>query len=66
MYNTMSERVATAGARKHFASLVKRSARGERIKITRYNKTAVVLIPKRDLDALENCEKEAAARKSTA
>ncbi len=60
----MSERVATAGARKHFASLVKRSARGERIKITRYNKTAVVLIPKQDLDALENCEKEAADRKS--
>jgi prevent-host-death family protein len=44
---------------------VKRSARGERIKITRYNKTAVVIIPKRDLDALENCEREAAQRKGT-
>lgn len=44
--------------------MVKRSARGERIKITRYNKTAVVLIPKSDLDALENCEKAAAERKS--
>jgi prevent-host-death family protein len=58
----MTRKIATAGARKHFASLVKQSARGERIKITRYNKTSVVLIPKRDLEALENCEREAAAK----
>ena len=61
----MTQRIAAAGARKHFASLVKQSARGERIKITRYNKTAVVLIPKRDLEALEDCEKESAAQKKT-
>ena len=61
----MTRRIATAGARKHFASLVKQSARGERIKITRYNKTAAVLIPQRDLATLEDCEKEAAARKPT-
>jgi prevent-host-death family protein len=61
----MTQRVATAGARKQFASLLKRSARGERIKITRYNKTAVVLIPKRDLDALEECEREAARKTGT-
>jgi prevent-host-death family protein len=65
LYKIMTQRIATAGARKHFASLVKQSARGERITITRYNKTAVVLIPKKDLDALEDCEKELAARKST-
>jgi prevent-host-death family protein len=61
----MTQRIAAAGARKHFASLVKQSARGERIKITRYNKTAVVLIPKRDLEALEDCEKESADQKKT-
>ena len=60
----MTQRIAMAGARKHLASIVKRSARGERIKITRYNKTAGVLIPKRDLEALEDCEKQAAARKA--
>lgn len=32
---------------------------GERIKVTRYNKTAAVLIPKRDLERLEECEKQA-------
>ena len=58
----MTRKIATAGARKHFASLVQESARGARIKITRYNKTAVVLIPKRDLEALENCEKTAASK----
>ena len=32
---------------------------GERIKVTRYNRTAAVLIPKRDLAKLEECEKAA-------
>jgi prevent-host-death family protein len=61
----MTQRVAIAGARKRFASLVKQSARGERIKITRYNRTAAVLISQRDLEALEDCEK-ATARKTPA
>jgi prevent-host-death family protein len=60
----MSVRIATAGARKRFASLVKQAARGERVKITRYNKTAVVMIPKHDLEALEECEKKSAAAKA--
>ena len=30
---------------------------GERIKVTRYNRTAAVLISKRDLAKLEQCEK---------
>jgi len=49
-------RVQAAGARKHFSSLVTKSAAGERIKVTRYNKTVAVLIPKHDLKKLEECE----------
>jgi prevent-host-death family protein len=41
--------------------LVTKSAAGERIKVTRYNKTAAVLVSKRDLERLEECEKQAAA-----
>jgi prevent-host-death family protein len=51
-------RVSAAGARKNFSALVQRSQAGERIKVTRYNKTAAVLIPKRDLDRLQDCEDE--------
>jgi len=50
-------RVKSAGARKHFGSLITKSQMGERIKVTRYNKTAAVLISKRDLAKLEDCEK---------
>jgi antitoxin (DNA-binding transcriptional repressor) of toxin-antitoxin stability system len=56
----MTRRIATAGARKNFASLVRRSAAGERIKLTRYNKTIAIVIPKKDLEALEDCEKKPA------
>jgi prevent-host-death family protein len=59
----MTVRIPTAGARKRFASLIKQAARGERVKITRYNQTAVVMIPKHDLEALEECEKKTAAAK---
>jgi prevent-host-death family protein len=54
-------RIQAAGARKNFSSLVKKSQAGERIKVTRYNKTAAVLVPKRDLERLQECEKEMAA-----
>jgi antitoxin (DNA-binding transcriptional repressor) of toxin-antitoxin stability system len=54
----MTRRMATAGARKNFASLVRRSAAGERIKLTRYNKTVAIVIPKRDLEILEDCEEK--------
>jgi prevent-host-death family protein len=50
-------RIQAAGARQNFSSLVKKSQAGERIKVTRYNKTAAVLVPKRDLERLEECEK---------
>jgi prevent-host-death family protein len=60
-------RIQAAGARKDFSSLVSKSAMGERIKVTRYNKTAAVLISKRDLQKLEACEQaQPAGRKRSA
>ena len=55
-------RIQAAGARKHFSSLVDKSQAGERIKVTRYNKTAAVLVSKRDLERLEECERAEAKR----
>jgi len=54
---TMAQRMSTAEARRDFANLLRSSAAGERIKLTRYNKTVAVLISKRDLDALEDCQR---------
>ncbi|MFL5307585.1 MAG: type II toxin-antitoxin system prevent-host-death family antitoxin, partial [Polyangia bacterium] len=54
---TMAQRMSTAEARKDFANLLRSSAAGERIKLTRYNKTVAVLISKRDLDELEECQR---------
>jgi prevent-host-death family protein len=59
-------RIQAAGARQNFSSLVKKSQAGERIKLTRYNKTAAFLVPKRDLERLEECEKDAKDEKDTA
>ena len=56
-------RIQAAGARKHFSSLVTKAVAGERIKVTRYNKTAAILISKRDLQRLEECERQAGAAK---
>jgi prevent-host-death family protein len=54
----MTQRIPTAEARKGFAHMLRDSAKGERIKLTRYNKTVAVIIPKKDLADLEECEKE--------
>jgi prevent-host-death family protein len=53
----MTQRLPTAVARKDFANVLRDSAAGERIKLTRYNKTVAVIIPKKDLTNLEDCEK---------
>lgn len=53
----MAQRMSTADARKDFAALLRSSSKGERIKLTRYNKTVAVLIPKQDLDELEDCQR---------
>jgi prevent-host-death family protein len=52
-------RIPVAEARKGFAAVMARSAGGLRIKVTRYGRTLAALIPKRDLEKLENCEKKA-------
>jgi prevent-host-death family protein len=54
----MSQRIPTSVARKYFAEVVRRSARGERFELTRYDNTLAVLISKRDLDKLEEFEGE--------
>jgi antitoxin (DNA-binding transcriptional repressor) of toxin-antitoxin stability system len=53
----MATEIATAYARKNLARLVRRTAAGSRIKLTRYGKIQAVLIPENDLTFLENCER---------
>ena len=52
----MTQRIPIADARKRFASLVSKMKDGERIKLTRYNKTVAAIIPKHDLAKLKDCE----------
>jgi prevent-host-death family protein len=50
--------VATAEARRSFRSLIRRVRDGaERVKVTRYGKTVVGIIPAKDLQLLEECER---------
>ena len=52
----MARRIPTAAARKEFATVLRESARGERIKLTRYDKTVAVVVSKDDFAKLEDCE----------
>jgi prevent-host-death family protein len=52
----MTHRIPIAAARKDFASVVRKTRDGERIKLTRYNKTIAAIIPKHDLEKLKDCE----------
>ena len=57
-------RVATADARKRFAEIVHTARRrGQRTKITLYGKTAAIVIPKEDLQRLEDCERTQQAKR---
>ena len=60
----MTQRLPTALARKDFANVLRDSAAGERIKLTRYNKTVAVIIPTKDLADLEDCQKNHAVEAS--
>jgi antitoxin (DNA-binding transcriptional repressor) of toxin-antitoxin stability system len=60
----MAQEIATAAARKNLARVVRRSAAGNRIKLTRYGKTQAVLIPEHDLTFLEQCERERRFRRA--
>ena len=55
---SMTHRIPIAVARKDFATVVGKTRDGERIKLTRYNKTIGAIIPKHDLDKLNDCEKQ--------
>ena len=61
----MSNRIPTAVARKDFAAVLDNSARGARIKLTRYDKTVAVVISKDDLARLEECERRSAQKAAT-
>ena len=52
----MAQEIATALARKNLARVVRRTAAGTRIKLTRYGKIQAVLIPEDDFRFLEHCE----------
>ena len=52
----MAQEIATAAARKNLARVVRRTAAGTRIKLTRYGKIQAVLIPEDDFRFLESCE----------
>jgi len=54
----MAQEIATALARKNLARVVRRSAAGTRIKLTRYGKIQAVLIPEDDFRFLESCERD--------
>jgi prevent-host-death family protein len=53
----MTQRVQVAEARRDFAKIVARSARGLRMKITRYGRTLAGLVPKDDLEKLERYDR---------
>jgi prevent-host-death family protein len=61
----MAQEIATAAARKNLARVVRRSAAGTRIKLTRYGKTQAVLVPEQDFAFLEQCERERRFRRRT-
>jgi prevent-host-death family protein len=52
-------RIAKSEARKNFSDVVTRAGRrGERVKITHYGKTLAVLISPRELESLDECERQ--------
>ncbi len=51
-------RIPTAVARKQFAQIVDKGSHGQRIKLTRYDKTQAVIISMDDLSRLEECERQ--------
>lgn len=52
----MTQRIPIAAARKNLASVLRKTKDGERVKLTRYDKTIAAIIPKHDLEKLKDCE----------
>ena len=51
-------RIAKAEARKRFSEVMTWAGRGgHRVKITHYGKTLAVLVSKKDLEKLDDCER---------
>ena len=59
----MAQEISTALARKNLAHVVRRSAAGTRIKLTRYGKIQAVLIPEDDFTFPEKCERDRGYRR---
>jgi prevent-host-death family protein len=55
----MTTRIPIAAARKNFAGLLRKTKDGERVKLTRYDKTIAAIIPTHDLEKLKECEADA-------
>ena len=56
-------RIAKAEARKNFSDVVTRAGRqGERVKITHYGKTLAILINPKELEGLDDCERQRQGR----
>ncbi len=53
----MATRISTAEARKNQAQVLRTVMAGGRVKITRYDQTIGVIVPKKDLQKLEDCER---------
>ncbi len=54
----MTQRIPIADARKNFANILRQTKDGERVKLTRYDKTIAAIIPKHDLEKLKDCESQ--------
>jgi len=63
----MTHRIPIAAARKNFAGVLRKTKDGERVKLTRYDKTIAAIVPKHDLEKLKDCEaQDRAAAPATA
>ena len=56
LYNMKTLRIPVAEARKNLAHVLKEAKSGARIKLTRYDKTIVGVVPQADLQNLVECE----------
>ena len=58
--------MAKAEARRRFSEVTTRvGRRGERVKITHYGKTLAVLVSKKDLERLNDCESDAGSHQGS-
>jgi prevent-host-death family protein len=51
-------RIPKTDARKNFSEVISRAGhKGERVKVTHYGRTLAAIVPKSDLEKLEDCER---------